>query len=83
MIREIGLVYCLRSLPVSLRKLWFEFCSSHIRTKMQYRNSLRRCEIAPGAVYDKEEQRYPNTDIETQSRMLRIRKSLTIHPVAN
>ena len=34
-------------------------------------------------MYDKEEQRYPNIDIETQSRKLRIRKSLTIHQVAN
>ena len=83
MIREKGLVYCLRSLPVSLRKLCFEFCSSHSRTRMQYRNSLRRCGIAPDALYDREEQRYPKIDIQTQSRMLRIRKSLTIHQVAN
>jgi hypothetical protein len=83
MIREKGLIYCLRSLLVSLRELWFEFCSSHSRTKMQCRSSLRRCETAPGAQYDKEEQRYPKIDIETRSRMLRIRKSQTIHQVAN
>ncbi len=82
-IREKGLIYCLRSLRVSPRELWFEFCSSCSRTKMQYRNSLRRCGIALGALYDKEEQRYRKIDIDTQSRMLRIRKSLTIHLVAS
>jgi hypothetical protein len=83
MVCEKGLIYCLRSLLVSPRELWFEFYSLCGRMRMLCKNSLRRYGIARGALYDKEKQRYPKIDIATQSRMLSIQKLLTIHPVAS
>jgi hypothetical protein len=50
---------------------------------MLHKNSLRRYGIAPGSFYDKEKERCPNIDIETQSRMSRSQKLLTIHLVAS
>jgi hypothetical protein len=83
MVREKGPIYCLCSLLVSLRELLFEFYSFCSRIKMLCKNSLRRYGIALAALYEKEKQRYPNIDIETQARMFSIRKLLTIHLVAS
>jgi len=83
MVDEKDPIYFLRPLLVSLRELWFEFYSFCGHIKTLYKNSLRRYGIALGVLCDKEKERYPNIDIETQSRMSRSQKLLTIRLVAS